>query len=135
MTYGDCTLIRLRLYMDEKSRGRSQVAIANAALIGHRIGRAWHDRQAWITHPLSPLNEVQLGYLLQPVQQASKKFIGGGRSVDYSARTESMLSPRFALSAFVRYEHWKFPILSTKAQNNTTALVQIVLYPNWSIRK
>jgi hypothetical protein len=51
--------------MGEKSRGKSQVAIANAALIGHRIGRAGHNRQAWITHPLSRLNQPQLGYLLQ----------------------------------------------------------------------
>ena len=135
MTYGDCTLIRLELYMDEKSRGRSQVAIANAALIGHTIGRAGHDRQAWITHTLSPLNEVQLGCRLHTVQQASKKFIGGGRSVDYSARTESMLSSRVGLSTFVQHEQWKFSVLSATARANTTASDQLIFYPDWSVRK
>jgi hypothetical protein len=101
-------------------------------LMGNWIGRAGHGGQGWMTYSFSPRSQLQLGYRLQ---QVSKDFIGGGRSVDYSARTELMLSPRIALSAFVQYEHWNFPVLSTKAQNNTTASVQMVFYPNWSIRK
>jgi len=87
-----------------------------------------------MTYRDSALIRLQLGYLLQPVQQALKKFIGGGRSLDFSARTEFMLAPRVALSAFVQYER-EFPVLSTAARTNTNTLVQQVFYTNWSIRK
>jgi hypothetical protein len=64
MIYGDCALIRRRLYLDEKSRGR-----------------------------------------------------------------------RVALSAFVQYEQWKFPVLSAPAQANADASVHLSVYSNWSDRK
>jgi hypothetical protein len=74
----------------------------------------------------------ELGYRLQ---QVSKDFIGGGRSVDFSARAEFMLSQSVGLSAFVQYEQWRFPVLSAVAQTDTTASVQLVFYSHWSIRK
>ena len=43
------------------------------------LGRAGHGGQGWMTYSFSPRNQVQLGYRLQ---QVSKDFIGGGRSVD-----------------------------------------------------
>ena len=101
-------------------------------LMGNWIGRAGHGGQGWMTYSFSPRNQVQLGYRLQ---QVSKDFIGGGRSVDYSARAEFMLSPKVALSAFVQYEQWNFPVLSAVPQANTTASLQLVFYPHWSIRK
>jgi membrane-associated phospholipid phosphatase len=101
-------------------------------LMGNWIGRAGHGGQAWMTYSFSPRNQIQFGYRLQRV---SKDFIGGGRSVDFSARTEFTLSPSVALSAFVQYEQWSFPVLSAVAQSNTTASVQLVFYPHWSIRK
>ena len=101
-------------------------------LMGNWIGRAGHGGQAWMTYSISPRNQVQLGYRLQ---QVSKDFIGGGRSVDLSVQTAFMLSSRVALSAFVQHEQWTFPVLSAVSQSNTTASVQLVFYPHWSIRK
>ena len=101
-------------------------------LMGNWIGRAGHGGQAWMTYSISPRNQVQLGYRLQ---QVSKDFIGGGRSVDLSVQTDFMLSSRVALSAFVQHEQWTFPVLSAVAQSNTTASVRLVFYPHWSIRK
>jgi hypothetical protein len=101
-------------------------------LMGNWIGRAGHGGQAWMTYSFSPRNRTQLGYRLQ---QVSKDFIGGGRSVDLSLRSDFMLSSRVALSAFVQHEQWMFPVLSAVAHSNTTASVQLVFYPHWSIRK
>ncbi len=101
-------------------------------LMGNWIGRAGHGGQAWMTYTFSPRNQVQFGYRLQEV---SKDFIGGGRSVDYSVRSEFMLTQTLALSACTQYEHWKFPTLSTVPQSNVTGSIQLTFYPNWKIRK
>ena len=101
-------------------------------LMGNWIGRAGHGAQAWVTYTFSPRNQVQAGYRLQEV---SKDFIGGGRSVNYSVRSDFMLSRTVALSAFTQYEHWGFPTLSTKPQTNFTGSIQLTFFPNWRLRK
>jgi Capsule assembly protein Wzi len=101
-------------------------------LMGNWIGRAGHGAQAWVTYTFSPRNQVQAGYRLQEV---SKDFIGGGRSVDYSVRSDFMLSRTLAFSAFTQYEHWAFPALSTRPQSNFTGSIQLSFFPNWRLRK
>ena len=101
-------------------------------LMGNWVGRAGHGGQAWLTYTVSPRNQLQLGYRLQEV---SKDFIGGGRSVDYSVRSDFMLSRTLALSAYTQYEHWSFPLLSTAAQSNITGSIQLTFFPNWHLRK
>ena len=101
-------------------------------LMGNWIGRAGHGAQAWMTYTFSPRNQVQAGYRLQEV---SKAFIGGGRSVDYSLRGEFMLARVLAFSAFTQYEHWGFPMLSARPQSNFTGFIQLTFFPNWRLRK
>jgi len=67
--------------------------------------------------------------------RVSKDFIGGGRSVDYSVRSDFMLTQTLALSAYTQYEHWTFPTLSTVPQSNVTGSVQLTFSPNWHLRK
>jgi membrane-associated phospholipid phosphatase len=101
-------------------------------LMGNWIGRAGHGGQAWMTYTFSPRNQVQFGYRLQEV---SKDFIGGGRSVDYSVRSDFMLTQTLALSAYTQYEYWRFPTLSAVPQSNVTGSIQLTFSPNWDLRK
>ena len=101
-------------------------------LMGNWIGRAGHGAQAWMTYTFSPRNQVQAGYRLQ---QVSKAFLGGGRSIDYSLRSEFMLSRTLAFSAFTQYEQWAFPMLSARPQSNFTGSIQLSFFPNWRLRK
>ncbi len=101
-------------------------------LLGNWIGRAGRGGQGWLTYSFSPRSRVQLGYRLQEV---SKDFIGGGRLVDYSARTDLMLAPRVGVSALLQYEQWRFPVLAPDRQSNVTASVQFTFYPHCGIGK
>jgi len=101
-------------------------------LLASWIGRAGTGGQAWMTYSFSPRTRIQLGYRLQDV---NKDFIEGGRLADYSARGELTLSSGLALSGYVQYEQWKFPILSATGQSNVTASFQFAFYPHWGIRK
>lgn len=87
-----------------------------------------------MTHRDSALIPLQRGYLPQPVHPTLKKFIGGGRSLDFSVRAEYALVPQVAPSALVQYER-KLPALSTAARTNTNTPVQQDFYCNLSIRK
>lgn len=101
-------------------------------LMGSWIGRAGRGGQGWLTYLFSPRKKLQLGYRHQEV---SKDFIGGGRTVDYSARTDLMLSHNLAFSGFIQYEQWRFPLLNPTRQSNITGSIQLTFYPHWTIRK
>jgi hypothetical protein len=101
-------------------------------LMGSWIGRAGQGGQGLLTYSFSPRSNLQLGYRHQEV---SKDFIGGGRAIDYSARSDLMLSRNLAFSAFFQYEQWRFPVLSLTHQSDMTASVQFTFYPHWVIRK
>ena len=101
-------------------------------LMGSWIGRAGRGGQGWLTYWFSPRSKLQLGYRQQMV---SKDFIGGGRSSDYSARGEFMLGQNVGISGFLQYEHWWFPVLSTRTQSDVSAAFQVTFYPHWQIRK
>jgi hypothetical protein len=62
-------------------------------------------------------------------------FIGGGRLNDYGARADFLLRSDLALSGFVQYEQWKFPVLSSSGQSNVTASFQLTFYPKWRVGK
>ncbi len=101
-------------------------------LLGNWIGRAGRGGQAWLTYSLSPRDMFQLGYRHQEV---STDFVGGGRSVDYSARLDKMLTHDLALSGFVQYEQWHFPVLAPGPQSDFTTSVQLTLYPRWQTHR
>lgn len=101
-------------------------------LLGSWVGRAGRGGQGWLTYSVTPRSKVQLGYRHQEV---SKDFIGGGRAVDYSVRTDLMVSHELAFSGFVQYEQWRFPVLLQTRQSDVTASVQFTFYPHWGVRK
>jgi membrane-associated phospholipid phosphatase len=99
-------------------------------LTGSWIGRAGRGGQGWLTYWLSPRNKLQLGYRLQTV---SPDFIGGGRLVDYSAKSEFMLAQDISISGSVQYEQWRFPVIGPTRQSDVTASVQLAFYPHWKL--
>jgi membrane-associated phospholipid phosphatase len=104
----------------------------NGILIGSWIGRQGHGGQAWAKYSFSPRTNVQLGYRHQ---ETDRFLAGGGRLNDFSARGEFMLGPEVALSAFLQYEQWNFPVLAPSLQSNITTSVQVTFHPNWRARK
>jgi len=101
-------------------------------LLGNWIGRAGRGGQAWLTYSASPRDMFQLGYR---VQEVSTRFIGGGRSVDYSARAEKMVTREFGVSGFLQYEQWNFPLLMPGRQTDFTTSFQMTFYPSRQSRK
>jgi hypothetical protein len=100
-------------------------------LLGSWIGRAGRGGQGWLTYWLSPRNKLQLGYRLQTV---APDFIGGGRLVDYSAKSEFVLKRAVSISGFLQYELWRFPVLNPVPQSDVTASMQVTFYPRWTVR-
>ena len=101
-------------------------------LMGTWIGRAGRGGQGWLTYSFSPRSMLQVGYRHQEV---SKDFIGGGRAVDYSVRSDLMLTHSLAFSGFLQYEQWRFPVLSQTRQSDVTASVQFTFYPHRGIKR
>ena len=96
-------------------------------LIGSWVGRDGFGVQAQATYWLSPLSKLQWGYRYQ---EADRSFLAGGRLTDYSLRAETRLKSGLALSGFVQYEHWMFPLLAASRQSNITSSMQLTFYPN-----
>lgn len=101
-------------------------------LMGNWIGRAGRGGQGWLTYSISPRTRFQFGYRQQEV---SKDFLEGGRSVDYFASSDVMLSHNVGICTFVQYEKWRFPLISSTGQSDITASFQFTFYPKWRIRK
>lgn len=96
--------------------------------MGSWIGRAGRGGQGWLTYSFSPRSRIQFGYRHQEV---SKDFLGGGRAVDYSLRSHLMLWRDVAISGFLQYEQWRFPVLTSTRRSDVTALLQVTFYPHW----
>jgi hypothetical protein len=101
-------------------------------LMGSWIGRAGRGGQGWLTYWLSARNQLQFNYRQQMVSPA---FVGGGRLVDYSVRSEFMLAEGLSVAAWLQYEAWRFPVLAPARQSDVTASVQVTFRPHWEIRK
>jgi len=100
-------------------------------LIGSWVGRDGFGAQGQATYWLSSQSRLQCGYRYQ---EADRSFLAGGRLADYSLRAETRLKSGFAVSGFVQYEQWMFPLLSASRQANVTSSLQITFYPNWGGR-
>jgi Capsule assembly protein Wzi len=104
----------------------------NGYLLASWIGRAGRGGQGWLTYWFSPRNKVQAGYRLQTV---SPLFIGGGRLVDYSVRSEFMFARHISVSGLAQYEQWRFPVIGPNRQSDVTAALQMTFYPRWGASK
>ena len=96
-------------------------------ILGSWIGRAGYGGQGWLTYSFSPRNRVQFAYRHQEVSRA---FVGGGRLVDYSLGGNILASANLALSTYLQYEQWRFPVIDSKRQDNITASMQFTFYPH-----
>jgi membrane-associated phospholipid phosphatase len=100
-------------------------------LIGSWVGRDGFGAQAQAAYWFSPGTKLQCGYRYQ---EADRSFLEGGRLADYSLRAETRVKSGFAVSAFVQYEQWMFPMLSAVRQTNVTSSVQFTFYPQQGTR-
>jgi membrane-associated phospholipid phosphatase len=100
-------------------------------LIGSWVGRDGFGAQGQATYWFSSRTRLQCGYRYQ---EADRSFLEGGRLADYSLRAETRLKSGFAVSAFVQYEQWMFPLLAAARQANVTSSVQFSFYPHWGGR-
>jgi hypothetical protein len=101
----------------------------NGNLIGSWIGRRGRGEQGWITYRFSPRTNIQFGYRHNSVDKA---FLRGGTLQDFNLRTDVMLTHTLGISGFVQRENWNFPVLSTTAQSDITASVQLTFWPHWN---
>ena len=99
----------------------------NGNILGSWIGRAGLGGQGWLTYSFSPRNKLQLCYRHQEV---SKAFVGGGRLVDYSLGGNMLASHNLALSGYLQYEQWLFPVINPNRQSNITVTMQLTFYPH-----
>ena len=111
-------LLHKSLIKGSATSGRELVT-PDGNLLGSWIGRTGRGL---------PRSNLQWGYRLQEV---SKDFIGGGRDVDDSLHSNLRLTSNLAVSGFLQYEQWNFPILSLSKQANVTASIQVTYYPRW----
>ncbi len=111
------------IYYDRRYRS----GYTNAGnLIGSWVGRDGFGAQAQATYWFSSQTRLQCGYRYQ---EADRSFLEGGRLVDYSLRAETRSKSGFAVSAFVQYEQWMFPLLAATRQGNVTSSLQFTFYP------
>jgi membrane-associated phospholipid phosphatase len=95
-------------------------------LIGSWVGRDGFGARAQATYWFSPHTKLQVGYRLQ---EADRRFLGGGRLADYSLRAETRWKSGLTVSGLVQYEQWMFPLLAASRQANLTSSVQFSFYP------
>jgi membrane-associated phospholipid phosphatase len=96
-------------------------------ILGSWIGRAGLGGQGWLTYSFSPRNKFQFGYRHQEVSSA---LIGGGRLIDYSLKADILAGRNAALSGYLQFEQWRFPVINPNRQSNVTASIQLTFYPH-----
>lgn len=101
-------------------------------IMGNWVGRAGRGAQTWLTYSISPRSRLQFGYRLQEV---SHDFLEGGRLADYSGAADVALTHQLSASGFLQYEQWRFPILSSAAQSDLAAGIQLTFHPDIHFRK
>ena len=107
-------------------------------LLGSWIGRAGYGGQAWATYWFSPRNKLQIKYRHQ---QVNSQFVvnpqgqGGGHASDFVVQCDFRMRPDVALTAFLQYEQWYFPVLRPTPQSDVTASVQFTFYPKLQMHK
>jgi hypothetical protein len=84
-------------------------------LMGSWIGRQGQGAQAWTTYWFGPRSKLQFGFRHQKV---SRQFIadGGGTLTDANVRGEFWLGPNLAVSPFIQYERWLFPVIELRLE-------------------
>lgn len=95
-------------------------------ILGSWVGRQGRGIQFWGKYWLSAQTSFQFGYRKQGV---NPDFLEGGTMHDFSARTDVLLHSNLSMRTSVQYEHWNFPLLSTRSKGNVTTSVEFVFRP------
>jgi len=101
-------------------------------LLASWMGRAGRGGQGYFTYWFSPRSTLQLGYRYQKVD---RDFLEGGHLNDFTLKPTFMLTHDLSLSGLFQVEHWYFPLLSNLGQTNTTAQLELRLFPHLHLRK
>ncbi|ABF39838.1 hypothetical protein Acid345_0833 [Candidatus Koribacter versatilis Ellin345] len=99
----------------------------NGFIIGNTIGRGGRAIQATSTYWFNARNDIQVGFKTGTVDY--RYIPGGGGQKDYNVRADWLVKKNIALSGFVQYEHWSFPLLAATPQNNVAAWLSITIDP------
>lgn len=104
---------------------------SNGNLIGNTVGRMGRALQFWFTYWISPKNTLQLTYKHNTV---SKDFVPqGGAWQDYGLRHEMYLRSGLYVKSQLQYERISsYPLLFSRPQSNTTAVVELGFVPHKS---
>jgi Capsule assembly protein Wzi len=95
-------------------------------LMASWIGRQGRGGQGWATYWLSARNQIQLSFRHM---EADCAFLEGGHLNDFGIRGEAMLRRDLALSSFLQYERWAFPLLADRPRSNLAFSVQLTFHP------
>lgn len=101
-------------------------------LLGSWIGRDGLGGQAWATYSFTPRTNLQFGYRHETVQS---EFLEGGNLNDFSARAQFVFHHTLALSGYIQYERWNFPLLAPGAQRDVTASLSIAIFPHLHLHR
>jgi hypothetical protein len=98
-------------------------------LLGSWVGRQGFGGQFWATYWLSPRSSIQVGYRHGWI---NPRFIPqGGTLDDVSARADLWIRSDLSVSAYLQYEDWNIPVLSSIPKTNVTTSFQVTFHPRW----
>lgn len=103
----------------------------NRRLMGSWIGREGHGEQLWATWQISPRSALELN---GRSMNASTEFLGGGFLRDLGANADFALHPGWNIHLSGQSEWWRFPLLSTNEQRDSTVTLQLSYQPHWGTR-
>jgi membrane-associated phospholipid phosphatase len=102
-------------------------------LIGSWIGREGQGAEAWTNYWFTPKTKLQFNFRHQKV---SRQFIpDGGTLTDFAVRGDFWMRTNFAVSAWIQYERWLFPVIEPGAVRDTTAAMEFVFAPQKLFRR
>ena len=96
------------------------------------VGRQGISLRAQSTYWFSSDKTVQVGYRSDI---SDPMFLQGGSLRDVFLRSEWSFHHNLAMSAFMQYEWWKFPLLSAANRtSNFTTSIQLTYWPHWRLK-
>jgi hypothetical protein len=97
------------------------------------VGRQGIALRAESTYWFASDKTIQLGYRSNI---ADSMFLEGGNFRDVYLQSEWSLNRTLALSSFLQYEYWNFPLLSAgNKKTNFTAAFELTYRPNWRLKR
>ena len=100
-------------------------------LMGSWVGREGRGMQFSSTYWLAPQRTFQLYFRKEGV---NPDFLGGGTIYDLGGQANFAVG-QFTLTPKVQFERWRFPLLASGPQLNTTVSLQLTYRPDWKLKR